>query len=83
MQDKASLYGITQMAIFGSVARGEQQEGSDIDICFEGKAPTLPTMVHIKNELENLFGCPVDLVRLRDKMDICLKSQILKDAIYV
>lgn len=31
MQEKSSLYGITKMAIFGSVARGEQHENSDID----------------------------------------------------
>lgn len=82
MREKAYAYGISKMAIFGSVARGEQQENSDIDICFEGKVPTLPMMVHIKMELEELFGCKVDLVRLRDQMDLFLRKEILKDAIY-
>ena len=32
-------YGMTKLGVFGSVARGEQKPGSDVDICYEGKAP--------------------------------------------
>ena len=28
-------YGITRLGVFGSVARGEQTEGSDVDVCYE------------------------------------------------
>ena len=34
--------------IFGSVARGEQREGSDVDICVEIERPSIFTLVHIK-----------------------------------
>ncbi len=37
----------------------------------------------IKNDLEELLGCSVDLVRLRDKMDDFLKQRIMKEGIYV
>lgn len=76
-------YGITRMGIFGSVARREQHEGSDVDICYEGVAPSLLTLVKIQEELESLFGCPVDMVRIRENMNRYLKERITKEAIYV
>lgn len=82
MNTHASHYGIIRMGIFGSVARGEQTENSDVDICFEGPAPNLFTLARIKFELEALFGCPVDLVRMRDRMDKYLKEDIEKEALY-
>lgn len=84
MQEHASSYGLKRMGIFGSVARDEQTENSDIDICYEGEAPTLFTLVRIKYELEVLLGRrPVDLVRVRERMDEVLKQTIQKEAIYV
>ena len=80
---QAGNYGITRMGIFGSVARGEQKEGSDVDICYEGKAPSLLTLDKIQSELRNLFGCPVDLIRIREHMNDYLKERISKEAIYV
>ena len=62
----AIRYGISRIGIFGSVARGEQQEGSDVDVYVELSSPDLFSLVHIKDELQQLFGCPVDVVRLRD-----------------
>lgn len=35
MRENAAKYGISRMGIFGSVARGEQHDGSDVDICVE------------------------------------------------
>ena len=35
----AAKYGVKRLGIFGSVARGEQTEHSDVDICYEGDAP--------------------------------------------
>lgn len=83
MQDHATRDGITRMDIFGSVARGEQTEESDLDICFEGPAPTLFALIRIKHELEALTGTRVDLVRLRDRMDEFLKREIQREVRYV
>ncbi len=44
---------ISRMGIFGSVARGEQHEGSDVDICVEIDRPSIFTLVHIKEEWKN------------------------------
>ena len=83
MKMNASKYNITRMGIFGSVARGEQHDGSDVDICVEIDRPSIFTLVHIKEELEKLLKCPVDVVRLRSNMDELLRNCINKDGIYV
>ena len=77
------LYGISRIGIFGSVARGEHTEESDVDICVDLKSPSLFNLVHIKEELRQLFGCEVDVVRMRQNMDALLKQDILKEGIYV
>ena len=76
-------YGLTRIGIFGSVARGEQREGSDVDVCYEGKVPSLLTLDLIQTDLEHLFGCQVDMVRVRDNMNSLLKQRIQKEALYV
>lgn len=83
MKENADRYGIIRMGIFGSVARGEQKDDSDIDICLETKKPDMFAMVHIKDDLQRLFGHSVDLVRLRNRMDSLLKNRIEKESIYV
>ena len=68
MVENAHKYGIMRMGIFGSVARGEQTEDSDVDVCVELQTPSMFCLVHIKDELQHLFGCAVDIVRLREDM---------------
>lgn len=82
LNEKSTLYGIAKMGIFGSVARNEQTEDSDVDVYVEMTKPDLFTMVHIKEDLQNLFGRSVDIVRLRDNMNPLLLNQIRKDGIY-
>ena len=82
---KATQYSIASIGIFGSVARGEQTEDSDVDICVSLNKPSMFNMVHIKDDLEQeqLFGCQVDIVRMRDDMDSLLRQNIMEDSIYV
>lgn len=79
----ATAYGITRLGVFGSVARGEQHEGSDIDVCYEGQAPSLLTLDRIECELQALLGTKVDLVRVRQGMNSLLRERIEKEGIYV
>ena len=55
-------YGVKTLALFGSMARGDDREGSDVDILvtFDGK-PTFDTFMGLKLELGDLLGRPVDL----------------------
>ena len=62
-------YGVTRIGIFGSVARDDASEQSDVDIVYEMSRPNLFTVVHLKNELERVLHCPVDLVRYRERMN--------------
>ena len=77
------VYGINKLGIFGSVARGEQKEGSDIDIYYEGEPLSLLKIAALKEELETILGNPVDIVRIRKSMNNLLKKRINKDGLYV
>ena len=61
-------YGITKLGIFGSVARQENTEDSDIDIVVEVEKPTLSLMYELKEMLKSIFKCEVDLVRFRSTL---------------
>ncbi|MCD8268341.1 MAG: nucleotidyltransferase family protein [Parabacteroides sp.] len=80
---QAAKYGILKMGVFGSVARGEQNEDSDVDVYIEGDIKGLFALAGIKNDLEDLLGCRVDIVRLRDRMDTFLRKRIQKEGVYV
>lgn len=79
----AQKYGITKLGIFGSVARKENTEDSDIDIVVEVQKPSLQLMYELKEALKQIFDCEVNLVRFRDSLRPLFKTNIQKDAIYV
>ncbi len=82
-EKSARKYGVTKMAVFGSVARGEQQSDSDVDIVYEGQA-NLFFRIRMKQELENLLGVGVDLIRFRkDISGTAFEQELYKDIIYV
>jgi len=77
-------YGIEQLALFGSVARGEQTEESDIDVCVKPRrAIDLFTLQDIREELEQLFQKKVDLLTLHENMRQLFRQNIEQDAIYI
>lgn len=76
-------YGLLKLGIFGSVARNEARENSDIDIVVETKVPDLLRMVNLKDDLEELLHNRVDLVRYRLSMNSFLKNRIDNEAYYV
>ena len=77
------LYGVTKIGLFGSVARGESRNNSDIDVVLEMQEPDLFHMVHIKDTLEKDFRRPVDVIRYRKTMNRYLKARIDREACYV
>lgn len=50
-------YGIALIGLFGSVARNEAKETSDVDICIKTKKADIFALVHIKEDLEELMYC--------------------------
>jgi predicted nucleotidyltransferase len=78
-----SAYGVTAIGVFGSLARGEVSEDSDVDVVVKMSKPDLFYMVHIKEELENDYERKVDIVHYREKMNAFLKNRIDREAVYV
>src|SRR4051812_40332050 len=81
--DLRKKYGVKSLAVFGSMARGDDHEGSDVDILvtFEGKA-TFDNFMGLKLDLEDLLGRRVDLGTpntLRPEM----RARVEKDLIHV
>lgn len=81
--DLAKLYGVTKIGIFGSFARNEIREDSDVDVVVEMREPDLFYMVHIKEALEESFKMSVDVIRYREMMNSRLKARIDREAVYV
>ena len=76
-------FGVKSLSVFGSVARDEAAEGSDVDILVEyedGNPSGLFAFITLMNRLEDLLGCKVDLV-MSDALRKELREQILKEAI--
>ena len=79
----AQRYGVSRIGVFGSAARDQLRQDSDIDIVVEMKEPDLFALVHIKQTLEETLGGPVDIVQYREQMNPFLKAHITKEAVYV
>ena len=83
MRLHAAEYGIKRIGIFGSVARNEQHELSDVDICIEAPPMGLFSMSGLHLALEEHLGAPVDVVRMRVNMNPRLKKRIEEEVVYV
>lgn len=84
-QNRARLrdYSVKSLFVFGSVARNEATEASDIDCLVEfepGKPVGLFLFIRLKQFLEETLGCPVDLAT-PDALRQSMREQILKEAI--
>jgi predicted nucleotidyltransferase len=60
---KAAERGISNVRLFGSVARGEDHAGSDVDLLVDlGDDTSLLSLIGLQNDLSDLIGVPVDVV---------------------
>lgn len=76
-------YGITKASIFGSYARAEETESSDIDILVElPDSLGLLDIIRIINELEDTIHKKIDLVEYKSIHPI-LKDSILKEQVLI
>ena len=74
-------YGVEEIGLFGSFARGEETDKSDIDILVEFKNPVSLLLVSsIEIYLSDLLGIRVDLVRKRNIRKE-LKDNILNEVV--
>ena len=77
-----SQFGVSSMRLFGSVAREEQTDNSDIDLCVVMK-PNMILRIRLKHFLEELLVCNVDIVREHKNMNETLKREIERDGIEI
>jgi predicted nucleotidyltransferase len=77
-------FGVMEIAIFGSYARGEQMKDSDVDLIVDFKEgwKTFDNYMNLKFYLEELFGKKVDLV-IKSAINPRIKPFIIEEAIYV
>jgi len=74
-------YQLQRIGLFGSTARNQATATSDVDVWVELDPLTPFATVHLKQELEELLQRPIDLVRVRERMNPALKAAILKEGI--
>ena len=76
-------YNIKKASIFGSVARGESTNSSDIDILIElSDEASLLDFIEIKMEIEEKLGHNIDLVEF-NAIKPALKNRILNDQVVI
>jgi len=77
-------YGVRILGIFGSYARGEQKEVSDIDILVEIERPIGLRFFELWDDLEAILGVKIDLLTVKAvKQKPLLWKSIKKDLVYV
>ena len=76
-------YDVDKLFIFGSYARKEQTENSDVDLLVDfRKTPDLLTFIEMEEFLSRRLQLDVDLVPKR-KLKLQLRDEILKEAIAI
>ncbi|RIK43495.1 MAG: nucleotidyltransferase [Chloroflexi bacterium] len=76
-------FGVVSLALFGSTARDETTQHSDVDLLVEFDRPTgLFGLLRLQFHLEELLGCPVDLGTL-DGLKPRIRDRVLAESIHV
>lgn len=81
MKRIAARYGLTNLRVFGSVARGDEAEGSDIDLLVDvAPGVGLLALARCQHELQTLLDGAVDIVPARDLKPRVARA-VLADAV--
>lgn len=80
-RDEIRGYGVRRLGLFGSTARGEATETSDLDFVVDFEKKSFDAYMDLKAFLEKLFGCRVDLV-IADAIKPRLRGIILEEAVH-
>lgn len=83
MERQQAEYRLVSIGIFGSFARDEARDNSDVDVVFDTSEPNLFRTARMKQDLEELLGRPVDVLQLHGLTNARLKARIEKEAVYV
>ncbi|MBI4784472.1 MAG: nucleotidyltransferase family protein [Oscillatoriophycideae cyanobacterium NC_groundwater_1537_Pr4_S-0.65um_50_18] len=77
------IYQVTELGIFGSYARQEQTEESDVDVLIDyDQAPTLFKLVELREDLSKVLEMKVDLVT-KNGLKPRMRDRILSEVVYL
>ena len=82
LADLCAKYGIAELAVFGSVARGDDRPGSDVDLLYVRAPSTVlgyVRLMRLQEELEVLLDRSVDLVS-KEGLHWVIRDKVLSDA---
>ena len=82
-EQNAERYHLLALGYYGSYARNEASEDSDVDIVFDTDVPNLFAASAMRLDLEELLGRPVGLIQLDGLRDPRFRTRIEREAIYV
>ncbi|MGA8830283.1 MAG: nucleotidyltransferase family protein [Desulfomonilaceae bacterium] len=80
-RDTIKDLGVRKLGLFGSYARGDEKQTSDMDFLVEFEKKTFDNYMDLKLFLERLFDCKVDLV-IADAVKPRLRKPIFEETIY-
>jgi predicted nucleotidyltransferase len=81
LDELTESFTVRRIGLFGSFARGDQSDESDVDVLVELDEPTFDHYMDLKFRLEEVLGRPVDLV-LADTVKPRLKPIVEKEVVY-
>lgn len=77
----AEKYGVSNIRAFGSVARGDADETSDVDLLIDmASGKSLFDLVEFKQHMEDLLHSGVDVVEIEAVKNPLRKRYMLEDA---
>src|SRR3989304_1978642 len=80
-REELRLLGVPRLGLFGSAARGEATEASDLDFLVELDCKTFDAYMDVKELLERLFERRVDLV-VAEALKRQFRPRILQETLY-
>lgn len=76
----AESYGLSNPRVVGSTARGEDREGSDLDLLVDvNERTSLFDLGGLLEELKALLGVPVDVLT-PEELPLSIRARVLRDA---
>jgi predicted nucleotidyltransferase len=81
LREVCERYGVASLEVFGSVARNEDRQDSDVDLLYvlKPEARLGFRLFDLEDDLAALFGRPVDLIA-RKAINKYIREQVLADA---
>jgi hypothetical protein len=75
-------FGVKSLLLFGSMARGDNDVNSDVDVCVD-MPPKLFKIIEFRQYLKDLLGTEVDVVRKSQYLNDVLVNEIERDGVRI